>query len=95
MLLADGFFAKTPNMNFYDNECERIGGSQIQCELSSFELQHIPAGHAAFMRDVPQIKDPRLAALLAKTQHRPARISARKGWADADWGQNYFQGSGR
>lgn len=94
LVLLDAFFAKTPNVRFHRDECERAAAQQIDCELSGFDLQRIPSNADDFKRRITTLtSSPQLVELLAKTQYRAPKITALAGWSDPHWGQNYYLGA--
>jgi hypothetical protein len=97
VLLVDGFYADpSGNGNFKYSSCARVGGQQVQCQLSGYSLLHVPS----FLEDAKKAIHPNpttlpaMAQIFSKMQYHPLKIYAQPGPPSLPgWGKTYSLGN--
>lgn len=93
VVAVDGFFADPSGVgNFQPTTCSRVSSQQVQCQLASYSLVHLPA----FIKEVNELihpdiaRVPHMAQIFSKVVYRPLKISAKPGASSqAGFGKTY------
>jgi hypothetical protein len=97
VVVVDGFYADPSGTgNFQYSSCSRVGGQQVQCQLSGYSLLHLPS----FLEEAKNAIHPNpetlpfMAEIFAKMQYRPLKITAQPGPPSIPgWGKTYKLGN--
>jgi hypothetical protein len=97
VVVVDGFYADPSGTgNFNYSSCSRVGGQQVQCQLSGYSLLHLPS----FLEEAKRVIHPNpetlpfMAQIFAKMQYRPLKITAQPGPPSLPgWGKTYKLGN--
>ncbi|SDH67474.1 hypothetical protein SAMN05216588_106157 [Pseudomonas flavescens] len=90
-VLVDGFFPEVPNIDFRDEQCERIASEQVQCELDGLYLVRLPTQ----LKDFRNANDPskygyrQMSTALSGLQLRPVVLAAKPTKGQSRWGELY------